>query len=122
MKRDMDLVREILIAMERSEDGDLNFDALGHERQQVYLHIELMKEHGLVDALIVRSDDGPGHEILLCKTERLTWDGHDFLDKARNESIWKQATRKCLNETGGLSFELLKGCLIHVAKQNLGIE
>ena len=121
MKRDMDLVRKILIAIER-EDGNLNFDALGHEREQVYLHIELMKEHGLVDAMIDRDDDGPKHEILMCNVECLTWDGHDFLDKIRNESIWEQAKRKCLNETGGLSFELLKGCLIYVAKQKLGIE
>ena len=122
MKRDMDLVREILIAVERSEDGDLNFDALGHERQKVYLHIELMKEHGLVDAVIVRGDDGPEHEIFLCKIERLTWDGHDFLDKARNQSIWEQAKRKCLDEIGGLPFEIFKICLTHVTMQRIGIE
>ena len=122
MKRDMDLVREILIAIECSEDGNLNFDALEYERQQVYLHIELMKEHGLVDAVIIPDDDGPEHEILMCKIERLTWDGHDFLDKIRDESIWEQAKRKCLDGTGGLSFELFKDCLVYVAKQKLGIE
>ena len=51
MKRDMDLVRKILIAIER-DDGNLDYDALGYEREQVYLHIELMQEHGLVDAMI----------------------------------------------------------------------
>ena len=122
MKRDMDLVRQILIEIERSETGNLNFDALGYERQQVYLHIELMKEHGLVDAVIISDDDGPEHGILMCTVERLTWNGHDFLDEIRDESIWEQAKRKCLNGTGGLSFDLLKGCLIYVAKQKLGIE
>ena len=122
MKRDMDLVREILIAIERSEDGNLNFDALGYERQQVYLHIELMKEHGLVDAMIAQANDGPKHEILMCKIERLTWDGHDFLDKIRDESIWEQAKRKCFNEIGGLSIDFLKICLIDVAKKKIGIE
>ena len=122
MKRDMDLVREILIAIECSEDGNLNFDALEYERQQVYLHIELMKDRDLVDAVIIPDNDGPKHGILMCKVERLTWDGYDFLDKIRDESIWEQAKRKCLNGTGGLSFELLKDCLIHVAKQKLGIE
>ena len=122
MKRDMDLVREILIAIECSEDGNLNFDALEYERQQVYLHIELMKEHGLVDAVIIPDDDGPEHEILMCKIERLTWDGHDFLDKIRNESIWEQAKSKCFNETGGLSIDFLKIFLIDVAKNKIGIE
>ena len=44
MKRDMDLVRQTLIAIERSEDGNLDFDAFGYEREQVYLYIELIKE------------------------------------------------------------------------------
>ena len=122
MKRDMDLVREILIAIERSEDGNLNFDALGYELQQVYLHIELMKEHGLVDAVITPNDDGPEREILMCRVERLTWDGHDFLDKIRDESIWEQAKRKCLSGIGGLPFDIFKDCLVYVAKQKLGIE
>ena len=122
MKRDMDLVRQILIEIERSEDGNLDFDALGYERQQVYLHIELMEEHGLVDAVVVPVHRGPEHGILSCKVKRLRWDGHDFLDKIRDESVWEQAKRKCLDGTGGLSFELLKDCLIHVAKQKLGIE
>lgn len=122
MKRDMDLVREILIAMEHSGNGNWDFDALGYERQQVYLHIELMKEHGLVEAMIVPAHSGPEHGILSCRIKRLTWKGHDFLDEARDKSIWEQAKRKCLNGTGGLSFELLKDCLIHVAKQKLGIE
>ena len=122
MKRDMDLVRKILIAIERSEDGNWNFDALGYEQEQIYLHIELMKEHNLVDAMIVLDHDGSEHRILLCKVTRLTWDGHDFLDKVRDESIWEQAKKKCLNKTGGLSIDLLKICLIHIAKEKIGIE
>ena len=81
-----------------------------------------MEEHGLVDAVIVPAHTGPEHGILSCKVKRLRWDGHDFLDEIRDQSIWEQAKRKCLNGTGGLSFELLKGCLIYVAKQKLGIE
>ena len=101
MKRNMDLVRQILIEIECSENGNLNFDALRYEREQVCLHVQLMKEQGLVDAAIISDDDGPEHEIIICKVEGLTWDGHDFLDKvftAQNtgfpgrSSVWLKFT------------------------------
>ncbi len=118
MKRDMDLVREILIAI---EEENLALNGLGYDRDQIYLHVELMKEHGLVKAEIVPDSDGVEHRILNCSVEGLTWKGHDFLDKARNKSIWEQAKKKCLEGTGGLAIELLSACLTDVAKRHLGI-
>ena len=117
MKRDMDLVREILIAVEEGKFDDLEYD-----RDQINLHVELMKEHGLVDADITSSSDSIEHRILACSVKCLTWKGHDFLEEARNKSIWEQAKKKCLETTGGLAIELLRGCLVYVAKQKLGIE
>ena len=119
MKRDMDLVREILIAV---EEGNLALDGLGYDQDRIYLHVELMKEHGLVEAAIVPDSDGVEHRVLVCSVERLTWKGHDFLDKARSKSIWEQAKKKCLERTGGLAIETLEVCLVHVAKQVLRIE
>ena len=119
MKRDMDLVREILIAV---EEGNVNLDNIGYDRDRINLHVELMKENGLVDAVITPSYDGAEHGILKCWVKRLTWEGHDFLDEARDKSIWEQAKKKCLEETSGLAIDLLRCCLVYVAKQKLGIE
>ena len=113
----MDLVREILIAVEEGKLDDLEYD-----QDQINLHVELMKERGLVDAEITSSSDSVKHKILACSVKRLTWEGHDFLEEARNKSIWEQAKKKCLEATDGLAIELLRGCLIYVAKQKLGIE
>ena len=117
MKRDMDLVRKILFAVEDSEDGNVDLDNIGYDRDQIYLHVELMEEHGLVDALIVPGSDGPGHRILECRIRRLTWEGHDFLDMARRDDIWEQAKRMCLKESGGLAIDILKDCLIRLIKK-----
>ena len=114
----MDLVREILIAVEEGK----NLDDLEYDRDQINLHVELMEEHSLVDAIVIPSSNTVEHRILICSVKRLTWSGHDFLEKARNQSIWEQAKKKCLEETGGLAIELLKNCLVYVAKQKLGIE
>lgn len=115
MKRDMDLVREILIAV---EEGNTNLDGLPYDRDQINLHVELMKEHGLVDAVIVHDPDGAEHRILVCSVKCLTWEGRDFLERARKKSTWERAKKKCLEETGGFAIETLKA----VVKQMLRIE
>lgn len=117
MKRDMDLVRRILFAVEDSEDGNVDLDNIGYDRDQIYLHVELMKEHGLVDALIAHGGDGPGHRILACRIRRLTWEGHDFLDMARRDDIWERAKKMCVKVSGGLAFDILKDCLTRSIKQ-----
>jgi hypothetical protein len=52
----------------------------------------------------------------------LTWQGHEFLDAARNDTIWRKATGKLVAVTGGTSLEVLKELLIAGAKQAVGLE
>ena len=119
MKRDMDLVRKILFAVEDSEDGNVDLDNIGYDRDQIYLHVELMEERGLVDASIAHGSDGPGHRILACRIRRLTWEGHDFLEMARRNDIWERAKKMCLKESGGLAIDILKDCLTRLIKQQI---
>jgi Hypothetical protein (DUF2513) len=41
----------------------------------------------------------------------LTWSGHEFLDKVRNDITWHKATGK-MAITGGISIDLLKHLLV----------
>jgi len=55
MKRDMDLIRKILLSIEdHEEDTDLtefnNLEKEGHSKSEIYYHIELLNEAGLIDA------------------------------------------------------------------------
>ncbi len=113
MKRDMELVRKILQHAEADEDGDIslsNIDA-GHSIDEIELHVELMAEAGLVDATITHGMDGPGHSIIFCKVNRLTWDGHEFLEASRKDTRWNLAKKMCIEQTGGLSLSILKEIL-----------
>ena len=116
MKRNMDLVRKILLAIEESESGNIKLDSLDDDLDRVYRHVALMKEFGLVDAIIIRSGSGPVEKTLLCKVKELTWKGHDFLDKARDESIWEKAKRICTEKTGGLALAALDSVLTKLIK------
>jgi hypothetical protein len=53
---------------------------------------------------------------------RLTWADHEFLDAARDNTLWKAAKSKVLETTGGLAFEFLRAMLMHKGKELLGLE
>ena len=119
MKRDMDLVRKILLAIEESEGEKVKLDSLGDDLDRVYRHVALMEEFGLVDALVRWGGDGPRERIVICIVKRLTWKGHDFLDKARDESIWKKAKGICIEKTGGLALVALDLVLTNLISDRL---
>jgi len=73
-----------------------------------------MNQAGLIDAI-------PREAIYQWFPVNLTWQGHEFLDAARNEIIWNKAKSKVLEVSGGWSLELLKTYLLFEAKQRLGI-
>ena len=121
MKRNMDLVREILLQIEATEPRDVpKLNISGFEEEDIGLHVELVIEHGLVNGITIPSGDGRAHRIAAYRIEGLTWEGHDFLDAARNDTIWKKAKEKCLATTGGLAFDVLKACLVEFGKQAIG--
>jgi len=45
------------------------------------------------------------------------WKGHDFLDAARDISIWLKAKKTITDKTQTVSFEVLKAVLVQIAKK-----
>jgi SOS-response transcriptional repressor LexA len=82
MKRDMDLIRTILLQIEEAPPNvnriKLKLD--GPSQDEVTEHLRLLIESGLIEAIPFQSN---GKERFLPK--RLTWKGHEFLDAARND-------------------------------------
>ena len=54
--------------------------------------------------------------------EGLTWEGHDFLDTIRTDSVWEK-TKSYIKDQGlqSVPIELLKKAAVAVMEQNLGI-
>ena len=118
MKRDMDLVRAILIVIENNEkeyleQGEVSlalseqFPELQWSGEQLIPHVKMMEEAGLVGANIISAMRGGAFTHL-----RMTWDGQDFLANARDPSIWEKARPK----VGRLSFDLIKQLLMTLTK------
>ena len=116
MKRDIDLVRDILLSIEDGKDADgrgfMRLNIPGRSREEVSYHVGLLYEAGLVEA--ANSSTLDGYEW---QPKRLTWRGRQFLDSARDESSWERA-KKELRKTGNFSFEVLKVALAVVAARS----
>lgn len=67
-----------------------------------------MEDAGLVEGV----DLAPN--VALC--QRMTWEGHEFLEQSRDERIWEQAEDKAITTTGSLSMLALKTALATIVK------
>jgi len=47
---------------------------------------------------------------------RITWEGHEFLANARNETVWSKVKSIVLAKGGSVSFEVLKFLVVETAK------
>ena len=120
MKRDMDLVRSILLKLEEHEHGRAPVPLVidGYTEEQIGYHVYLMDEAGLLIALKTQSR---GSTSPCAIPMRMTWAGHDFLDAARSDTIWKAAKQRLAESVGWVSFEVFKSVLVVLAKENLGL-
>jgi hypothetical protein len=52
---------------------------------------------------------------------RLTWNGHVFLDLARNKNIWNKAKEIVIQNGGSIAMESLKALLLKLSMSALGL-
>lgn len=91
---------------------ELDFESV--PKQVLSEHVKLLTEAELIEARV-----NPREATLL--PTRLTWQGHEFLDAARNETIWYK-TKKLVQERGGaLTFDVAKAVLAQVALKQVGL-
>ena len=109
MVRDMDFVREILLKIEDMQSGmpikSSDFDSYG--RNSITYHANLLNQAGFLSEFNA-FPEMEFNEItgdwsknnLLFSVNGLTWEGHDFLDKIRDENIWNKT--KGIAKTKGI--------------------
>lgn len=113
----MELARLILMRIETQENyrDNISCEFEGYTGEQVYYNIMLSNEAGLVVAVDVSSV-----QDIQWIPQRLTWQGHEFLESARDNTIWNKA-KEIMAKTGGFAFEVAKPLLINLLKQQLGL-
>lgn len=123
MKREMDLIRKILLSFDETDADRISVNNVileGHSAKEVYFHIEIMTEAGLLDHQIVRPELGDGRlmRIGIDRGIRPTMAGYDFLDAVRDPETWRK-TRDGALAAGGWTLDLLKDLAKGLAKKKL---
>jgi len=124
MKRDLTLVREIMMYLEKELLPYQNISSIEmkkfHQDNIEYIilceHITLLEENNLIECYFIKNLDNTVENKVL----RITNSGHDFLDTFRNENIWNKTNEK-LKEVGSYSFEFLLEIGKNHLKQQMGI-
>ena len=122
MKRDMDLVRQLLLYFEEAPDFAMKQHIAidGHTNDEVVYHLLLMAQAGFIDFEASRSSTNP-ERLIGVYPFNLTWFGHEFLARARNEKFWNRAKNKIADAGGGLSVALIQALLESYAKEAIGL-
>ncbi len=120
MKRDMDLVRQILLKIEEHEHGRAPTELVieGHTDEEVGYHVHLMGQAGLLKVADVTDMGSASPEAIPIG---MMWAGHDFLDAAREPSLWEKAKQKLGAGFASVSFDVLKELLVALARGQLGL-
>ena len=85
MKRDMELVREILLSLEESPR---NTTIEGYSKEEVNYHVALLIEAGLIDGFVSKNVLSGSVAPSSVVVNRLTWNGHEFAENIRQSEIW----------------------------------
>src|SRR5690606_6428567 len=91
----------------------------GVDEHVVARHVEMMHEAGLAVAQLARYE---GYGAMRAVVERVTWEGHDFLAAARDQTVWNKARPQTVLKGGAFTFSVLKSLLQHEIKQRLGLD
>lgn len=121
MKRDMDVIRHILLKVEALTPGNVPVSELttpDWDEPVIAYHVELLTEAGLLDARIIRT---MGRQIGRFHINRLTWDGSEFLDAIRDDTIWNTTKKRVAATAGTVTIEVLKAVAVSIAKSTLGL-
>ena len=120
MKRDMDLVRAILNVIEEQHlpnTGNWAPTIEGYDAATILAHVELLNDAGLLKAKIMKGLGGSGGAHIT----GITWAGYEFINAAKDETIWVKAKSAILKHGSSMTFDLLLELLKAETRKRLGL-
>ncbi|RYD69004.1 MAG: DUF2513 domain-containing protein [Verrucomicrobiaceae bacterium] len=103
MRRDSDLIRAILLAVEAEDRCEvLKLPKIGgFSDDAVHFHARLLVEKGFLRTYF---PERHGSQPWVCI--RITWEGYDFIDSVRDLAVWR-AVKRAATKAGGWSIDTL---------------
>ena len=115
----MDLIRKMLFVLEAHPPGFFldKVEILGYTQEQIDYHAWLLGQTGLAEVIETAATGSSSPEALI---RSLTWQGHEFLDAARDNTRWNQAKDK-VQKIGGATMPVWTALLTEIAKKTIGL-
>jgi hypothetical protein len=119
MQRDPDLIRALLLFFEnRVEHSLVEVPRIeGYEDETILYHLVLMYQAGFLACEPIRSSTSD--RIIKVIPFDLTWDGHEFLDKIRSETVWRRILGTIKGKGGSLAFAVINRMATDFAVQQV---
>jgi len=118
MEKDMDLCRKILFKIEEEFDSTAiyNLEIKGYTFNQVAYHCKLLYDANLISEYKAQYAD---NEIYTFSVSSLTWEGHDFLDKIKEDTTWNKAKNIINDKVLPMTFDVIKTVVTEIIKSSL---
>jgi hypothetical protein len=117
MVRNWDMIREILVRFEEksSEEKALQLRDWPEDTQlEISYNVEQLIEAGLLHGRMVETlGPGPSDFIVF----RLSWEGHDFLDAIKNDTVWNKTKETFVSKGISMTFDLVKSVAINFVRR-----
>lgn len=119
MQRDWNLIRHILLKVESLSAGETmdaiqidNFDA-----PTIAEHVRILLNKGLLAGKMYDTNCGSTYLIT-----GMSWDGHDFLENAKNDTVWKKVMSESKARGTSMTMVVLNGLLTKAAQKYAGLD
>lgn len=90
MKRDLDLIREILIFAENMDSNDKFYRNDHYSDFILCEHVYLLAQAGFIEV----PESVKKTPLISTMITRLTWEGHEFLANIKNDQVFNQVKEK----------------------------
>ena len=123
MKRDMDLMRAMLLRIEECSDVPPkmlhvdDFDDLHADPFVISLHVELMNDAGLIEVFDSNVEPDGFKDFAI---SRLTLAGYEYLAAIRNRKVWVRVKKK-IEFLGGATLDIIKQLAVKELAKELGL-
>ncbi|MEA5467218.1 DUF2513 domain-containing protein [Leptothoe sp. PORK10 BA2] len=117
MKRDMELIREIVFAVEGEDENFLeHFQIEGYSIEKVAYHCYQLVQGGYAEGRVV--NDMKNKRTIITN---LTWEGHEFADLARSQTVWQKTMKLVKDRSDTVGMGVLMQLLAATAKSIFGL-
>lgn len=121
MRRNMDLVREILIETSKSDKevraSDIAEKSSKYSLEEIIYNIRIMGEGNLINVYIDEREVG----VVDAYVMDLTWHGNEFLDSISSNEIWEKIKNNFSDKIINIPFDILTSLAKLYLKSKLGL-